>query len=232
MIKRICLIVDDDDQSDIFSLIHKEGLKYQIDIECIQFNIGSPSENTILKEQVVDSELVLKVFKDRFTGIKIDLIAVDWDLNNPTLSGPLFIKLLNDNNQRLKIPKMLYSGVLKAQIEKICTEFKNNEKQFSDIWGEINTLIETDIRKFVNRDVYNTEVVQILRKVEDDFESSIQLILRNFPDFIFKNNFPNPQFKDKTFSQILKLIENDYTLRNELNKEISEQVIAYLTEKI
>lgn len=232
MIKRTCLIVDDDDQSDIFPLIQKEGLKYNIDIECIQFNIGNPSENTILKEQTVDYELVLNVFKQRFTGTKIDLIAVDWDLNNPTLTGPLFIKLLNDNNQRLKIPKMLYSGVLKAEIEKICTEFKNNNKQFNDIWREINTLIETDIRKFVNRDVYNSEVVQILRKVDDDFESSIQLILRNFPDFVFKNNFPNPQFKNKTFSQILNIVENDPVLRNELNKEISEQVISYLTEKI
>ena len=232
MIKRTCLIVDDDDQSDIFPSIKKEGLKYQIEIECIQFNIGNPSENSILKNQTVDSDLVIKIFKEKYTGTKIDLIAVDWDLNNPTLTGPLFIKLLNDNNERLKIPKMLYSGVLKAEIEKICTEFKNNKKQFTDIWKEINTLIETDIRKFVNRDSYDNEVVQILRRVDDDIESSIQLILRNFPDFAFKNTFPNPNFKNKTFSEILKLVQNDSILRNELNKEISEQVISYLTEKI
>lgn len=232
MIKRTCLLVDDDDQSDIFPLIKKEGLKYNIDIDCVQFNIGSPSENKILKDQIVDVDLVLSVFRERYTGTKIDLIAVDWDLNNHSLTGPLFIKLLNDNGERLKIPKMLYSGVLKAEIEKICNEFKKETKNFNDIWKEINTLIETDIRKFVSRDNYNSEVVQLLRKVDDDFESSIQLILRNFPDFVFKNTFPNPQFKDKTFSQILNIVEKDSFLRNELNKEISEQVLAYLTEKI
>lgn len=232
MIKRTCLIVDDEDQSDIFYSIHREGLRKGIDIECIQFNIGSPSEVSILDNQMVSSDKVLSVFKERFNGIKFHLIAVDWDLNNPVLTGPLFIKLLNDNNLRNKIPKMLYSGVLKDEIEDVCNRFKSNQKSFADIWKIINTLITTDIRKFCIRDNYSTEIVSQLYKVEDSFESSTEDILRKFPDLVFKNGFPNAFLQGKKFSEILTLVENDYHLRNELNRVISEQVVAYLTERL
>ena len=60
----------------------------------------------------------------------------------------------------------------------------------------------------------------------------IEEILKKFPDLKFGNKFVRPNFNGKTFLEIAKFIENNDSIRNEFKKEIIEQVIAYLTEKI
>jgi hypothetical protein len=230
MTQRTCLIIDDDDQSEVFDTIKREGQKHGLDIECLQFNVGNPSEREILVEEQVSAEKVIEVLRERYRGKKIHLIAIDWDLSVPSMSGPQLIKRLNDNNLRDKVPKILYSGILKNEIEKLCNEFKAGDKQFQNIWGEINTLITTDIKKFAKRDEYEIEIVNQLKKVEDSIESSIEEELLKYPDAVFKNSFVSKNFNGKSFEEIAKIIETDTPLRNELTKEVTQQVMAYISK--
>jgi len=230
MTHKTCLIIDDDDQSPVFDTIKREGQKHGLDIECIQFNVGNPSEREVLVEEQVSSEKVIEVLRERYRGKKIDLIAIDWDLSVPSMSGPQLIKLLNDNSLRDRVPKILYSGILKNEIEKLCNEFKAGDKQFKSIWGEINTLITTDIKIFAQRDQYEMEIVNQLKKLGDTIESSIEDELLKYPEAIFKSNFVSKSFNGKTFKEISSILETDTPLRNEFTKEITQQVIAYLSE--
>ena len=230
MTQKICLIIDDDDQSEVFDTIKREGQKHGIDIDCIQFNVGNPSEREILVDEQVNPEKVIEVMRERYRGKKIDIIAIDWDLSVPTMSGPQLIKKLNDNSLRDRVPKILYSGILKNEIEKLCNEFKAGDKQFQSIWGEINTLIKTDIKEFAKRDEYEMAIVNQLKKLGDTVESSIEDELLKYPDAVFKNNFVSKSFNGKTFKEISNILETDTALRNEFTKEITQQVIAYLSK--
>jgi len=232
MIKRTCLLIDDEKQDDIFPTIIEEGKKYNLDIECFQFNVGNQERRDLLEKEEISLEKVVKVFKEEFKGIKIDLIAFDWNIGSG-IKGPTIIKYFNDNDIRKNVAKILYSGVLKEEIEKLCDDYRNNSAmKFKVIWEQLNTLLTTNALAFACTENYEVELVQQLRKIEDTIESSIEEELRKFPDFIFKSGFPNKQFKDKTFGEIADIIDGDRNLRSDLTKEISQQIIAYLTEKI
>ncbi len=231
MIKRTCLLIDDEKQDDIFPTIIEEGKKYGLDVQCYQFNVGNQERRDLLENEEINIPKVLSVFKEEFAGIKIDLIAFDWNIGTD-LKGPLLIKYFNDNSIRKNVAKILYSGALKEEIEKLCDDYRNDKTMsFKAIWNELNTLLTTNALAFAGKDNYEKELVQQLRKIEDTFESSIEEELRKFPEFIFKPSFPNKNFQGKNFEEIARIVDGDKNLRSELTKEITQQVIAYLTEQ-
>jgi hypothetical protein len=232
MIKRTCLFIDDEKQDEVFPIIKEEGFKYQLDIECHQFNVGNQERRDLLEKEEISIDKVIKVFREEFRSIKIDLMAFDWNIGSG-IKGPELIKAFNDSDIRKNVPKVLYSGALKEEVQKLCDDYRNDkEMPFKLVWGQLNTLISTNALDFVGKDNYEIKVVQHLRNIEESFESSIEEELRKFPDFIFKTSFPNRHFKGRTFAQIAEIIDGDKNLRNDLTKEITEQVIAYLTERI
>ncbi len=232
MIKRTCLFIDDDKQDDVFPVIKEEGLKYQLDIECYQFNVGNQERRDLLENEEISIEKVIRVFKEEFRGVKIDLIAFDWNIGSG-IKGPTLIKHFNDNDIRKNVAKILYSGALEEEVQKLCDDYRSIATMpFKDIWGQIKTLISTNALDFAGKDNYEKKVVQQLRNIEDTFESSIEEELRKFPDFIFKTSFSNKNFRGKTFAEIADIIDGDKYLRNDLTNEITQQVVAYLTEKI
>ncbi len=233
MKKRTCVLIDDDKQDDIFHIIKEEGKRYGLEIDCKQFNVGNQERRDLLTNEEIDLEKVNTIFQNEFNGVKIDLLAFDWNISGSQINGPILIKNFNDNNIRVKVPKILYSGVLKEEIEKLCEAYRTNKNMpFKVIWSQINTLISSDIITFVSRDDYELSIVEQLRKVEDTIESSIEEELRKFPDFKFQNCFVNKSFKGKTFSEIARLLDSNENLRNDFTKEITQQVLDYLTEKL
>jgi hypothetical protein len=232
MIKRTCLLIDDEKQDDIFPTIIEEGKKFNLDIQCYQFNVGNQERRDLLENEEISLEKVINVFKEEFKNIKLDLIAFDWNIGSG-IKGPTIIKHFNDNDIRRNVAKILYSGALKEEIEKLCDDYrKNTSMTFKAIWGQLNTLLTTNALAFAGKDNYEVELVQQLRRIEDSVESSIEEELRKFPDFIFKSSFTNKQFKNKTFGEIADIIDGDKNLRCDLTKEITQQAIAYLTEQI
>jgi len=124
MIKRTCLLIDDEKQDENFPTIIDEGKKHQLDVECYQFNVGNQERRDLLENEEISLEKVVKVFKKEFKGIKFDLIAFDWNIGSG-IKGPTIIKYFNDNNIRRSVPKILYSGVLKEEIEKLCNSYRD-----------------------------------------------------------------------------------------------------------
>jgi len=231
MIKRTCLLIDDEKQDDIFPTIEMEGRKYGLEIECLQLNVGNQENREFLENEEVSLSKVVEVFRNNFTGIKIHLMAFDWNIGSG-IKGPQIIKYFNDNSIRTTIPKMLYSGALKEEVEKLFISFRDNKIQFKTVWGQISTLINTHALAFEQRDNYEIGIVEQLRKIVDSVESTIDEELIKYPEFIFNSSFTSKHFKEKQFGEISKILEGDPFLRNDFTKEITEQVIAYLTERI
>ncbi len=231
MIKRTCLLIDDEKQDDIFPTIITEGRKYGLEIECLQLNVGNQEHREFLENEEINLEKVLNVFREKLTGVKIHLMAFDWNIGSG-IKGPEIIKYFNDNGVRTNIPKMLYSGALKEEVEKLFISFRDKGTPFKHIWGQLSTLINTNALVFEQRDTYELGIVEQLRKIEDTVETSIEEELRKFPEFRFNSGVPNKHFKGKTFAEIAEIIEGDPFLRNDFTKDITQQVIAYLAEKI
>ncbi len=233
MIQRTCLLVDDSRQDDIFPAIVEEGKKYNIEITCLQFNVGNPERRDLLTNEEIDLDKVVNIFREEFRGQKIDLIAFDWNLSGSSINGPLVIKAFNDNDIRIKIPKILYSGILKEEIQKLCDNYRINlEMPFKEIWSQISALISAGIVTFASRDHYEIAIVEQLRRTADSIESTVEDIIRKYPDFVFKSAFVNAAFKGKKYSEIVTMIERDSALRNEFTSEITKHIISYLTESI
>jgi len=232
MIKRTCLLIDDEKQDDIFPTIIEEGKKHSLEVTCYQFNVGNQERRDLLENEMISIPNVIKAFQKEFAGIKIDLIAFDWNLGEE-LKGPELIKQFNDHKIRRNVPKMLHSGILKLEIEKLCGDYRKDiNMPFKSIWNQIDAILQTRIIAFAGKENYEIELIKQLRKIEDTFESSIEEELRKFPDFVFKPSFPNKHFKGKSFEEIAEIVDGNENLRNELTKEITQQVIAYLTESI
>lgn len=232
MIKRTCLFIDDEKQDEIFPTIKEEGAKHGIEIECLQFNVGNQERRDLLENEEISLEKVVKVFKEEFKSVKIHLIAFDWNIGSG-IKGPTLIKHFNDNDVRKNVAKILYSGALEEEVQNLCEDYRNNlSMPFKDIWGQIKTLISTNTLDFVGKDNYEKRVVPILKNIDDTFEGSIEEELRKFPEFTFNSSFTSKHFNGKKFSEIADIIEGDPHLRNSLTKEITEQVMAYLTEKL
>lgn len=231
MITRTCLLIDDEKQDDVFPTIIALGRRYGMQIECLQLNVGNQENREFLESEEISLEKVLQVFRERYTGIKIHLMAFDWNIGSG-IKGPEIIKYFIDNNVRTNTPKMLYSGALKEEVEKLFISFRDNNTPFKTVWSQINTLINTNALVFEQRDNYEVGIVEQLRKIEDTVEGSIEDELRKFPEFKFQLNFVNKNFKDKTFKEIVEILEGDPFLRNDFTKEITQQVVAYLTERI
>ncbi len=234
MIKRTCLLIDDERQDLHFPIIMEEGRKYNLEIECLQFNVGNQERRDLLDEnEEISFEKVVTVFKKEFNAKKIDLIGFDWNIGSG-IKGPELIKLFNDNEIRRKVPKILYSGALKDEFEMLLLKYREDKSMsFKIVWNQFYALLTTDVLAFAGKQSdYEKDIVQQLRKVEDTFENTIEEELRKFPDFIFKSIFTSKNFKNKKFSEIAEIIEKDKNLKNDFTKEIVQQVIAYLTEKI
>lgn len=231
MIKRTCLLIDDEKQDDVFPTIISEGKRYGLDVECLQLNVGNQEHREFLENEEVSLEKVLKVFREKYTGTKIHLMAFDWNIGSG-IKGPQIIKYFNDNGVRENVPKMLYSGALKEEVEKLFTLYGEKKIPFKKAWSQISTLINSHALVFEQRDNYEVGIIEQLRKIHDTFESSIEDELRKFPDFKFQSAFINKNFRGKSFHEIAEILDGDQFLRNDFTREITQQVIAYLTERI
>src|ERR1035437_3861547 len=102
MIKRTCLLIDDEKQDDIFPVIISEGKKYGLEIECLQLNVGNQENREFLENEEISLEKVIKVFLERFKGVKIDLIAFDWNIGSG-IKGPEIIEFFIKNQIRKNV---------------------------------------------------------------------------------------------------------------------------------
>lgn len=231
MIKR-CIIIDNDDQAEEIKKLIRDAQVKGITIECEQFNVGSTFDNDLLSEGAIDIEKVITQYRRRFKGQTFHLAAFDWDLSDDKIDGVELMRLLSYHKIFRSTPKLLYSGLLEDKLSAKIDEFKNGGVTKKELLDRIKTLINADIKGFVARENYDVDIIRVLEGTDETLDLVIEQELGKFPEFVFSNRFTNKNFNTKTFAEIAEILERHDGLRNEFKKEIIQQVLAYLTEKI
>lgn len=227
-----CLIIDNADQAVSMKSLKRDAKKKGIEIDCFQFNVGSIQDTKLLTNNNIDISKVISEFKIRFKGIQFHVAAFDWDLSDNKIDGIELIRQFNHNKLLKNTPKILYSGLLDQQLAAIINNYDSKSIKKEELINRIKTLIKTDIKGFVDRDDYVTQIIHILEDSDESLDLIIKEELMKFPNFKFSNKFISASFQYKTFAEISKFLEDDNKLRNEFKREIIQQVIAYLTETI
>ena len=228
MIKRNCLIIDDNDQSEeIESLQRKAREMYGIDLTCDQFNVGNSSFTDVLSNGLIDKNKVVIEFKKRFGRSNFNIVALDYDLEDTNIKGTDLIRVFDHYKLLKNSPKMIYSGVLDSILKDII-----RDNTLDGSVKKIKSMVRNKVIDYLDRDHFESEILKFISEDPLSSELIVSNILNTYPDFVFENNFVNDKFQGKTFSEIAEMLDNDISLDNEFKKEIIEQVISYLTEKI
>lgn len=231
MIEKRCLIIDNEDQDSNIETIERLGKSNGIQIFCDQFNIGMPNRVDLLTENKIDITKVVNEFFRTYGQNTYHLVALDWDLGEDHIDGVELIRKFQENRILRHTPKILYSGLLKDKISSQLDGFKKKstpDKNSLTIW--INTLIRIDVRNFVDRTLYEQEIINQFLKTDETIDLILEELLKKFPTLRFQNNFVSKSFAGKTFGELSQILESEDRLRNEFKKEIVQQVLAYLTE--
>lgn len=231
MVKK-CIIIDNEDQSDEIEKMIRDARKKGITIECEQFNVGSTFEDSLLTDGKIDIEKVVAEYRNRFRGQTFHLAAFDWDLSDETIDGIELMRQLNHYKIFKNTPKLLYSGLLEEKLSGKIDDYQEGRITKQVLLARIKMLISADIKDFVAREKYDSDIIRILEGTDETLDLIIEEELSKLPDLVFSSKFTHEKFKGKTYGEIsIILIEHDH-LRNEFKKEIIQQVIAHLTESI
>ncbi len=227
MIKRSCLIIDNEDQSEEIEKLVRDARYIGIELECYQLNIGLTSFVEVLTENLIDRDKVASVFKERFGRRNFNVVAFDYDLDDTNIKGTDLIRIFNHHNLLKKSPKMVYSGLLDDVLKDIIKDLSLDKAV-----TKIKSMVRNKVIDYLDRDHRDAQILKFLNEDPVSSELLVSNILNTHPDLIFENNFVNDKFVGKRYSEVAEMLDDDITLDNEFKKEIIEQVISYLTEKI
>ena len=225
MIKR-CLIIDNEDQSASIETVMREGRKQGVIIECEEFRVGSIERNDLFTNDAIDLAKVENAFKTEFGGKHFDLIAFDWNLDDAEINGIELIRYFQNIKLRRSTPKILYSGILKEEIQSLFDKYQKKEIDKARVWNQISTLIQVDIKKFSDRGQYENAIIEIIKETTPSFDAILNKELLNYPDYKISGVFP--QFNNLTLKEIVHVIEKDASIALKFKTELIEQIIAYL----
>ncbi|GLB54105.1 hypothetical protein NBRC110019_31460 [Neptunitalea chrysea] len=240
MIKRSCLIIDNEDQTEEVEKLIRDAKHQGIELDCHQFNVGNTAYSDILTDGYIDIEKVCQEFRNKFKGKYFDIVAFDWDLEDDHITGVELIRQFTSNKIARYSPKIVYSGVLDDVIKDIIQENLDLVKVKDTFKPVIKDKAITKIKSLVRNRVFDyldrgNRDPMILKFLSEEIQSTeliIVQVLEQYPELIFDNNFVNEKFNGKTFQEIADFLKNDDSMANEFKREIIQQVIAYLTEKI
>ncbi|RYE59520.1 MAG: hypothetical protein EOP48_00590 [Sphingobacteriales bacterium] len=224
MIKEFnCLIIDNEDQTSSFEMISKLARDKGLKVNCYQLIVGGSERPDLLTEGKINLE---KVFQALFNEHKrhYDLIAFDWDLEDPEVNGVELIRHFTARKFRKNVPKMLYSGILKDRIRDRFELYKQGDITLKSAYNEVHTLITVGVVDFADRTKYEEQIINFLSKVEETTDRIIQLKLREYPNYVFRGVFP--PFEGKTLGEIAEHIDKDVDIGNKFVREFLDQAVA------
>nr|WP_321411883.1 hypothetical protein [uncultured Allomuricauda sp.] len=241
MIKRSCLIIDNEDQTEEIEQLVRDAKHQGIDLDCRQFEVGNTAYTEVLSLGNIDIDKVEKEVKKRYKNIVFDIIAFDYELDDEEINGVELLR--NFNNKRLfrHTPKLVYSGVLDQVLKNIIEPnlgiLKIDGQPDKAVikqkgLAKIKSLIKYSVHEYLDRDDRDSIIIKFLK---DDIQSTELIVtqaLRRYPDFVFEQNFVNEKFNGMSFGDVADILDNNDILGVEFKREIIQQVIAYLTEKI
>lgn len=241
MIKRSCLIIDNEDQSEEIEKLVRDAKNQGIELDCRQFEVGKTSYGEVLSLGKIDIEKVEKEAKKRYKNIVFDVIAFDYELDDEDINGVELLRNFNKKRLFKHSPKLVYSGVLDNVLRDIIEPNLDILKIHNlpdkpiikqDGLIKIKSLIRYRVFEYLDRDNRDSIIIKFLKEDIQSTELIVTQALRMYPDFIFENNFINDKFKGKTYEEVADYLDKDDIIGVEFKREIIQQVIAYLTEKI
>jgi len=230
-----CLIIDDSDQEATIERIESDGKKIGLEIKCYEFNVGSQKEQSLFyNEGKISIERVIEEFDKRFTGIKLHLIAFDYDLEDAEadrdkkVNGLRLIQQIGQ--KRISADKLLYSSEIDELIKEIVNSYNRNG-DIKSVKESIRALFVNGIVDFAGKEDYNTKIINILRSSasrKNTVDGIIESKMREYGDYTFKSIYP--PFKNKKLKEIADIIESDRTQGYNFKSEIVEQTISNMIQ--
>lgn len=228
MIHRTCLIIDDNDQSEELETLKRQAKDiHGIILQCYQFNVGNSSFTDVLTDGLISKEKVALEFRKNFGRGNFNIVALDYDLEDTNIKGTDLIRIFNHNGLLKNTPKFIYSGLLDSILKDII-----RDSTLDAAVTKIKSMVRNKVIDYLDRDQRDFQILKFLSEDPLSTELIISQTLRKFPDFMFGNNFINTNFIGKTFNEIADYLDDDMKMENEFKKEMIEQVISYLSEKI
>jgi hypothetical protein len=216
-----CLIVDDTPQEEMIERIESKLRKKNIQVICYQLNVGSQARKDLLTDERIDLEKVTRAFEMEFHNYKLDLVCIDFDLEDGKVDGLDVLKQVHQ--LRPKTPCMIYSSNLDEVARKIIVEYERDGDR-RKLLNKIKALAKYSIEDFVARDYYDERVVDILSKKQQSLESMIEEKLLENADLIFQQGYP--PFSGKTLWEVALEVQKGTPRGNEFLYEIIELAIA------
>ncbi|WP_294670595.1 hypothetical protein [uncultured Fluviicola sp.] len=226
------LIIDNDDQTEAIDKINSIAQRFNLGINCIQFNVGLPDGNDVVNEQGrIDLNLVMEKFEREYSSRRFHMIAFDFKLNEPEeeknfVDGVSLIKRFNSLHRLKNSKKILYSSELNEIVETYLNDYRDTS-DFESAWGKFKTLINLEIVDFCKREDYEEKVVEHIKKVHDQGDDFLIEELKGNGDL--KLNAAVDVYEGLTLNQIAKKIEEDDNLSESFKKKILALTIAHLS---
>ena len=229
MIDKRVLVIDDHDQTEIMEELKYDANKKGIVLYYEQFGVGGKLEPGLLTGGRIDMEKVIPEFKRRFCRKKFNLIACDWDLNDPEIDGVELLKRLSNTCQIKYTDRLLYSGLLNIKLHDKLEAHKEKKISEDAFISYLRELITSRFVDFVDRTKMPSSVLQYFSEVESIDHLLTKILLEN-PDLVFETT-QDHNFKGKSFEKVADMIERDQMLMTELKRHIMHEVVIHLTRR-
>lgn len=215
-------MIDDNPQDDLFDGLKRKAKAKQIQLNCYQFNVGS-EQTDFLTDGNIDIEKVEAIFKSEFDGRKLDIICVDYNLEDERITGLDVLRRIY--NLRKTSIYMLYSSSL-DQVAKGIIDTYDQDKNKNKLINRIKTLTSYRISEFSPRDRYEDDIIKLLATNQSPLELVMETKLLEYGDLEFENTYP--LFQGWKLKDIATEIRKSTPQGNKFKVQLIEQALAYM----
>jgi hypothetical protein len=205
---------------------HIEWIEHQLQKKNIQaqffeFNVGSQLRKDLLTNEMIDTDKVIKTFESEFQGRKLDLVCIDYSLEDAKVNGLDILKKIH--SLRPKARYLVYSSSLDNVARNVVEEYESDKDQ-RKLLTKIKDLARYRVEDFVARDQFNQRILDLLSKEPQSLDSIVEEKLLENGDMVFQQGYP--PFSGKTLKEIVLEIQRSTQRGNEYLQEIIELAIA------
>lgn len=222
--EKVCLVIDDNDQQAVLEQLQEQARKKGISLTCLQFNVGSSKRKDLLtKDETIDMKAVVDIFTSDFSGTKIDLICIDYLLDDELVTGLDVLKAIHGLRKSSQF--MLYSSSLDQLANSVINDYVKSEDK-RQLFQRIKSLAKYKITEFVSRERYDQAILEILSHTPPNLDLILEAKLLEYPDLLFQDIYP--AFEGLTPAQVAAEIRRGSHHGQTFKLELIEQAIAYM----
>lgn len=218
-----CVIIDDNSMEVHIEWIEHQLRKKNIQAQFFEFNAGSQVRKDLLTNEMIDLEKVVRAFESEFEGRKLDLVCIDYSLEDKKVNGIDVLKKIH--SLRPKAKYMIYSSSLDNVAKKVVEEYEVDKDQ-RKLLTKIKDFARYRIEDFVARDQFNPRVVELLSKEPQSLDSIVEEKLLEQGDLVFQQGYA--PFSGKLLKDIVREIQRGTPRGNEYLQEMIELAIAQI----